>query len=152
MIDCDRYGKTVDVSESSKVTITSPNYPLDYGINLQCVWRVSGRGSTPSQAPVIKVTFNDFDLEHGESSSSQSRCPHDSLTFRDDRWGDGGDVLGTYCDTVHPEVVYSTKEDMYIKFVSDNGGTHKGFNITVTAVKPGIDSNLTLSLPRVISI
>lgn len=61
---------------------------------------------------------------------------HFVLTFSD---GDssGGDVIGKYCDTIYPEVIYSTENGMYIEFQSDSFSTYKGFEITVSAVKAG---------------
>ena len=135
MIDCVWYGRSVDVSESSELTITSPNYPFDYGNDMDCEWEVHAP-PVHTGSYVVKVTFNDFDLQ-ADNPASQTRCPYDSLTFTD---GYAPGVLGRYCDTVHPEVLYSNVPHLTIEFRSDSRGTFKGFNITVTAVKSGIQN------------
>ena len=130
MIACDGwYGTGVTVSESVKVIITSPNFPFNYDNDKKCIWRVS----TSDAGLLIKATINEFDLQYNTGSGD---CPFDSLTFSD---GDssGGDVIGKYCDTIYPEVIYSTENGMYIEFQSDSFNTYKGFKVTVSAVKAG---------------
>jgi len=87
------------------------------------------------------VVFNDFDLE-GEPAFSSSVCPYDNLTFYDGR-SDLSPRLGSYCGTVHPEVIYSTGNDLYIKFNTDSANTFRGFSISVLAVHRGMPTRNT---------
>ena len=81
------------------------------------------------------MVFNDFQLE-AEPASSSSFCPYDNLTFYD---GDSNlsPLLGSYCGAVHPEVIYSTGYNLYVKFNTDNVNTFKGFSRSVLAVDKG---------------
>ncbi|GAA6103726.1 CUB and sushi domain-containing protein 3 [Tachysurus ichikawai] len=54
-------------------TFTSPNFPIQYESNSQCVWIITA--SNPNK--VIQINFEEFDLELG----------YDTLTI-----GDGGEV------------------------------------------------------------
>ena len=80
----------------------------------------------------MKVTFNDFYLEGGSLSS----CWGDELKFYDGTSATSN-LLGSYCGTVHPEVIYSTGRHLYVKFHSDSLTTRRGFSINVLTVAKG---------------
>ena len=84
----------------------------------------------PSLGFVAKVLFDDFSLEEGYPCN-------DVLTFYDGI-NETSNLLGSYCGTIHPDVIYSTGQYLYVKFVTDNMVKRKGFKISVTAVKGGI--------------
>lgn len=104
--------------------IKSPNYPNDYDDNLNCTWiiKVSFSGRY-----IVKVVFNDFKLE---------RTCDDVLKFYDGM-DETSNLLGSYCGTTHPEVIYSTGRYLYVQFQTDNMINYKGFNFSFTAVKEG---------------
>ena len=105
-------------------TITSPNYPSDYDDNLNCTWiiKVSFSGRY-----IVKVLFNDFKLE--------SSCD-DVLKFYDGM-NDTSNLIGSYCGTTHPEVIYSTGQYLYVKFHTDHMINYKGFSFSFKAVGEG---------------
>ena len=76
---------------------------------------------------VVKVLFNDFKLE--------SSCD-DVLKFYDGM-NDTSNLIGSYCGTTHPEVIYSTGQYLYVKFHTDNMINYKGFNFSFKAVGEG---------------
>ena len=78
---------------------------------------------------IVKVLFDDFLLEDGYPCD-------DVLTFYDGT-NETSSLLGSYCGTIHPEVIYSTGQYLYVKFVTDNIIKYKGFKFSVTAVKAG---------------
>ena len=78
---------------------------------------------------IVRVLFNDFDLEAG------SPCV-DFLRFYDGM-NETSSLLGSYCGTTHPDVIYSTGQYLYVKFVTDNMVKYKGFKFSFTAVKKG---------------
>ena len=108
-----------------------------------CEWHVQIESKLLYGDYVLKVVFNDFELE-AEPSSSTSVCPYDNLTFYDGD-SDFSPLLGSYCGTVHPEVVYSTGSYLYITLQTDSTITSRGFSIRVSVVGAGTYSK---QLPR----
>ena len=135
IVDCPFFSRYIKISSSYTITITSPNYPLDYGKDSKCRWILN----TESPGYLVKVTFNDFELQVDEPASI-NRCPYDSLEFHDGRdpYTPNLSLLGKYCDNLHPEVLYSTGEEMYVEFQSDSSRTYRGFNISILAVEAGM--------------
>ena len=131
IVGCSIFPRFIDVLESVSTTLTSPNYPMDYGDDLKCSWEL-----TAEIGFVVKVTFNDFHLQP-DNPASNTRCPFDRLEFHDGHTL-RATFIASYCDTLHPEVMYSTGRDMYVEFKSDQSLTYKGFNISVSAVKAGM--------------
>ena len=83
----------------------------------------------------MKVTFNDFQLEAG--SNLTGHCWNDKLTFYDGTSATSS-LLGSYCGTLHPEVIYSTGRHLYVKFHSDSITTLlRGFRMNVLTVAEG---------------
>ena len=103
--------------------ITSPGYPNQYPLNLDCIWVILA----PSNQ-VIQVEFRSFQLER------QSRCLYDYLEVRD---GDRSDMplLGKFCGDVVPSSVKSSQNAMYIKFHSDGLTPKRGFQLKWHAFK-----------------
>ena len=128
-------------------TIQSVYYPLDYHNSAECKWRVKieDKLDLPFGGYIIKVIFNDFELQTGQDSSVPS-CPYDNLTFYDG-YSVASPLLGSYCGTVHPEVIYSTGSYLYIKLRTDSTITSRGFRISVSVVGVGTNSkHIRLSL------
>ena len=78
---------------------------------------------------IVKVLFRDFLLE--------DRYPCDDVLTFYDGMNETSNLLGSYCGTIHPEVIYSTGQYLYVKFVTDNMIKTKGFKFSFTAVKEG---------------
>ena len=76
----------------------------------------------------MKVTFNDFQLD--------SPCDGDTLKFYDGM-NALSSLLGSYCGTTHPDVIYSTGLYLYVKFQTDRFLTYRGFNFSFSAVEEG---------------
>ena len=139
MIDCSTRNNSwlvyLNASASYNTTITSPNYPLGYSDNMECTWQVEIENKVGGY--VLKVLFNDFELQH-DQALSLTRCPFDNLTFYDGK-SESSLFLGSFCGTVHPEVVYSTGNNLSIKFHTDSEMTFRGFSISVSAVEAGTE-------------
>jgi len=75
------------------------------------------------------VLFSDFLLEEGYPCD-------DVLTFYDGM-NETSSLLGSYCGTIHPEVIYSTGQYLHVKFGTDNMVNYKGFSLSLTAVEKG---------------
>ena len=107
----------------SKGAITSPNHPSNYPGNLDCSYYLTLRVGAQ-----IKLKFETFDLE------KTSQCDYDYLKIQD-----GGDssapVLGKYCGNTKPSDVTSSKNKLYLRFVSDARNAGKGFKLSWEEVK-----------------
>ncbi|XP_078370562.1 dorsal-ventral patterning tolloid-like protein 1 isoform X1 [Oculina patagonica] len=125
--NCLYYGQTVTAHANYNETITSPNYPSNYDNNLECAWLITVDSSHSFRGYIVKVTFNDFSLE-------QSSPCDDVLKFYDGM-SSVSRHLGSYCGTTHPEVIYSTGPNLYVKFHTDAIYIYRGFSFSFSAVK-----------------
>uniref|UniRef100_A0A670YQB1 CUB and Sushi multiple domains 1 n=1 Tax=Pseudonaja textilis TaxID=8673 RepID=A0A670YQB1_PSETE len=111
--------------------ILSPNYPEEYGNNMNCVWLII---SEPGSR--IHLIFNDFDVEP----------QFDYLTVKDDGFSDLP-ALGTFSGNDVPSQIASNGHIVRLEFQSDHSTTGRGFNITYTTFgqnechDPGIPIN-----------
>lgn len=99
--------------------ILSPNYPEEYGNNMNCVWLII---SEPGSR--IHLIFNDFDVEP----------QFDYLTVKDDGISDLP-PLGTFSGNEVPSQLASSGHIVRLEFQSDHSTTGRGFNITYTSKK-----------------
>uniref|UniRef100_A0A4W3JA45 CUB and Sushi multiple domains 2 n=1 Tax=Callorhinchus milii TaxID=7868 RepID=A0A4W3JA45_CALMI len=97
--------------------VLSPNYPEEYGNNMNCVWLIITE--TESR---IHLIFNDFDVEP----------QFDYLTVKDDGMADST-VLGTFSGDDMPSQLASNGHVARLEFQSDHSTTGRGFNITYTS-------------------
>nr|XP_054758499.1 extracellular serine proteinase-like [Lytechinus pictus] len=109
-------GSTISSATS---LLTSPNYPDTYGNNADCSFTI--------HAPVgqtITLSFDDIDIEDHVSCSADAVEVHD------------GDMHGPYlekvCGNTIPTPITSTKNSMYVRFISDNSITRSGFKALAT--------------------
>ena len=98
---------------------------MNHANDLDCTWVLAVDSDLSSDGYIVKVTFSVLELE----------CD-DSLKFYDGNNNTMSRLLGSYCD-VHPEVIYSTGQYMYVKFHTDYVLTYKGFSFSFSAVKEG---------------
>ncbi|XP_078503642.1 CUB and sushi domain-containing protein 1 [Lissotriton helveticus] len=111
--------------------ILSPNYPDEYGNNMNCVWLII---SEPGSR--IHLIFNDFDVEP----------QFDFISVKDDGISDLP-ALGTFSGNDVPAQIASNGHIVRLEFQSDHSTTGRGFNITYTTFgqnechDPGIPMN-----------
>ena len=133
-VGCSIVPQKVTASKWYNTTITSPSYPSNYADNLECTWLIEVGSSLLIGGYILKVTFNDFQLERGIFLPCYSW--DDELEFYDGT-NTTSNLLGSYCGTVHPEVIYSTGRHLYVKFQSNIIITGRGFSINVLTVAEG---------------
>ncbi|KAK1891689.1 CUB and sushi domain containing protein 1, partial [Dissostichus eleginoides] len=97
-------------------TVLSPNYPEEYGNNLNCVWLII---SEPGSR--IHLLFSDFDLEP----------QFDWLMIKDEGLSEPT-TFGTFSGKDVPSQIASNGHIMRLEFQSDHSNTGKGFNISYT--------------------
>ncbi|XP_036084876.1 CUB and sushi domain-containing protein 1 isoform X1 [Rousettus aegyptiacus] len=101
---------------ASSGIILSPNYPEEYGNNMNCVWLVI---APPGSR--VHLIFHDFDVEP----------QFDFLAVKDDG-GSEVTVLGTFSGHEVPAQLASSGHVVRLEFQSDHSTTGRGFNITYT--------------------
>ena len=113
----ERCNATVDRRQK---IIISPNYPKEYGLNLDCQWLLKG--------PVGKTFifhFEDFKTED---------C-HDGISIYDGdtvQWWKEEELRSNLCGDSIPGDVATTKNIALIRFSSDESITNRGFKLTYT--------------------
>eukprot|EP00063_Salmo_salar_P060825 XP_014035660.1 PREDICTED: CUB and sushi domain-containing protein 1-like isoform X3 [Salmo salar] len=111
--------------------ILSPNYPEEYGNNMNCVWLIIAESGSR-----IHLIFSDFEVEP----------QFDYLIVKDDGMSEPT-TFGTFSGKDVPSQIASNGHIMRLEFQSDHSNTGKGFNITYTTFgqnechDPGIPVN-----------
>ncbi|KAJ8334650.1 hypothetical protein SKAU_G00402890, partial [Synaphobranchus kaupii] len=104
--------------------ITSPNFPVQYDNNANCTWVIT----TADLSKVIKLTFEDFDLERG----------YDTLTVGDGpSIGDHKTVFHVLSGTTTPDLVVSTSNQMWLNFKTDDTSGSLGFKVSYEEIDQG---------------
>ncbi|XP_066263228.1 exoskeleton protein RP43-like [Branchiostoma lanceolatum] len=125
-------GGTLTAPEGS---VSSPNYPSDYGNNENCEWII-----TAPEGSTVRLTFDSFNLENG----------YDFLTIYD---GDSESalMLGRFTgDTlaIHG-LITSTSNTILMRFTSDGSNTAQGFQLSYTGTPTSASGcGGTLTAPR----
>ncbi|XP_031134127.1 CUB and sushi domain-containing protein 3-like isoform X1 [Sander lucioperca] len=97
-------------------TFTSPNFPIQYESNSQCVWIITA--SDPTK--VIQINFEEFDLEIG----------YDSLTIGDGgEVGDSKTIIQVLTGSFVPDLIVSMSHQMWLHLQSDESVGSIGFKI-----------------------
>uniref|UniRef100_A0A4W6D789 CUB and Sushi multiple domains 2 n=1 Tax=Lates calcarifer TaxID=8187 RepID=A0A4W6D789_LATCA len=104
--------------------ITSPNYPVQYDNNANCTWVITATDASK----VIKLTFEDFDLERG----------YDTLTVGDGEVvGDQKTIFHVLSGTTTPDLVVSTSHQMWLNFKTDDTSGSLGFKVSYEEIDQG---------------
>ncbi|KAL2084354.1 hypothetical protein ACEWY4_019872 [Coilia grayii] len=97
-------------------TFTSPNFPIQYESNSQCVWIITA--SNPNK--VIQINFEEFDLEIG----------YDTLTIGDGaEVGDSRTIIQVLTGSFVPDLIVSMTHRMWLHLQSDESVGSIGFKI-----------------------
>ncbi|XP_032593172.1 dorsal-ventral patterning protein tolloid [Drosophila grimshawi] len=105
-----------DVFLSKARSIDSPNYPLEYTANKECIWRITA----PTHHQVA-LKFQSFELEKHDG------CIYDYIEIRDGSRSDSK-LIGRFCGDKLPPNIKTHSNQMYIKFVSDGSVQKLGFS------------------------
>ncbi|XP_078581991.1 CUB and sushi domain-containing protein 1-like [Branchiostoma floridae x Branchiostoma japonicum] len=98
-------------------TVTSPNYPDDYGNDVTCEWTI-----TVAEGSMVLLSIENFHLEDA----------FDFLTIYD-RGSDTITELRSLTGQVPPTQITSTSTQMFVRFTSDHSITARGFRFSYTA-------------------
>ncbi|XP_017269603.1 cubilin [Kryptolebias marmoratus] len=96
--------------------LTSPNYPQNYPMNIDCIWVI-----TVPNGEAVQIDFEDeFYIEPTTS------CFYDYLEIRDGSTINA-DLVSRLCGNTRPSTQHSTGSSMLLRFRTDHSVTHKGF-------------------------
>ncbi|KAH8382434.1 hypothetical protein KR009_003503 [Drosophila setifemur] len=102
--------------DDSEGRLESPNYPLDYLPNKECVWKI-----TVPKGYQVALKFQSFEVENHDS------CVYDYVEVRDGPTQDAA-LIGVFCGYKPPPNMKSGGNSMYVKFVSDTSVQKAGFS------------------------
>ncbi|XP_077982027.1 tolloid-like protein 2 [Glandiceps talaboti] len=107
----------INLPQGGQVTVTSPNFPNDYPNDAQCEWILYAYQNTP-----IIVRFQDFYTE-----------PDSDYFFagNGDYPQQSNSVIWAHSGYTAPDDFSSVVPAVWMRFVSDNNVTEKGFEIIV---------------------
>ena len=113
-------------------TITSPNYPENYGFVKDYYWRLATYGGR-----VIELTLDFLDIESAGNCTKDFLKVFDGLNAR-------ANLLKTYCGETPMDAaaITSSRNYMYLHFQADGNNDGKGFKViwkakTVVETTPG---------------
>lgn len=118
-------------TEMSEGFLTSPNYPLPYPPNQDCLFNL-----TASANLVIHLTFTHFDLEGRIARSSQ--CLNDYLVVTVvDRQG-REHVGERFCGNQLPAPLRTMQSSIYVRFHSSHTNQYSGFRLRYQFLPEGM--------------
>ncbi|XP_001377380.2 cubilin [Monodelphis domestica] len=121
--------------------ITSPNYPETYPPNLNCSWHVL----VPSGLTIAVHFEQPFEIPNGEPS-----CNHGDYLVMKNGPDNSSPALGPregngrFCGNTPFSTLYTTDNQMFVHFVSDNSDGGQGFKIKYEAQSLACGGNIYL--------
>ncbi|GFG35967.1 hypothetical protein Cfor_02931, partial [Coptotermes formosanus] len=110
--------------------IESPNFPSEYPDSLDCTWNI-----TAPRGNKINATFSHFELEDnfwlwGRRKRS-SNCSYDYVEVQEGADNAAPDtvLMSKRCGSEIPGPVHSSKNHVYVHFVTDSSRTYPGFRL-----------------------
>ncbi|XP_063421977.1 serine-rich adhesin for platelets-like [Mytilus trossulus] len=129
--DC---GGTINISGDETYFLTSPNYPSNYDLDMECAWLIQGDPGNH-----IRATVTDMDI-----SNNDNACYHWIEMVYDLLANKGPMRCGTTDHEVWDTSFDGEMNTMIIKFDSFTGGdkaASRGFNITLESIGTGCENN-----------
>uniref|UniRef100_A0A4X2M7T4 Cubilin n=1 Tax=Vombatus ursinus TaxID=29139 RepID=A0A4X2M7T4_VOMUR len=121
--------------------ITSPNYPQAYPPNLNCSWHVL----VPSGLTIAVHFEQPFEIRNGDTS-----CNHGDYLMMKNGPASSSPALGPrggngrFCGSNAFSTLYTTDNQMFVHFVSDNSDEGQGFKIKYEAQGLACGGNIYL--------
>ena len=107
-------------------TLTSPDFPHNYGFEHDCSWIIS----VPAGYHIL-LSFNmdDFNIHPCNKS-----CACDFLEVRAGT-NSKGKFMGKFCGIIPPSPIYVSGRESLLRFVTNNLTNNKGFRTTYKAIR-----------------
>ncbi|XP_068695415.1 zinc metalloproteinase nas-39-like [Montipora foliosa] len=107
--------------QATEGEVTSPNHPFSYPSDVDCTLTIDGR-----QNVVFKIKFDAFSVE--EDEENPGKCSFDALTIID------GPKTSRFCGGRIPSEYTSTRNEISLRFESDNSFQMTGFKVSFSTV------------------
>lgn len=132
-----------NIKNMMRGALHSPNYPNQYGVNMQCDWRI-----TVSKGSLVQLLFSDLEMEE------HSECYFDYIEIFDGR-SSAAKSLGKYCSmNAVPAQILSTTNELFVRMISDVNNQGRGFDLRFATGKLSMqmyDQN-TMSTKNIFSL
>ncbi|WAR06690.1 CUBN-like protein, partial [Mya arenaria] len=106
---------------TSTGSFVSPNYPMPYGHNAECIYTI-----TTSRGSLIQLSFVDIDIENNR------QCRYDYVEVREQN--SNGRLVGLFCGSTIPDPVTSSSNALWVKYRTDYSVSGRGFHIFYVSV------------------
>lgn len=108
-----------DVYLENDGRLESPNFPLDYMPNKECIWKIS-----VAEEYQVGLRFQSLEIENHDN------CAYDYIEVRDGHSNDAH-LIGIFCGYKLPNDIKSTSNSLMVKFVSDGSVQKTGFSAII---------------------
>ncbi|XP_026480044.1 cubilin homolog [Ctenocephalides felis] len=127
-------GGLLNITDTNQQFMLNPGTLMNsegYLNNLDCHWSLN-----TTLGKNIKLEFQDFHLApcvNHTNKDAEYKCNCDYLEVRDGSTG-FAQLIGRYCGHMLPDIVISSTNALWIRFVSDGEHTSSGFNATIKSI------------------
>ena len=101
--------------------IKTPNYPDTYPLSKQCTWNIK-----VETGQYIELEFKDFNL------GPDSTCRFEWLQVHDGKSSISPALSKKLCGTSKPDNIVSNRNQVFLRWKSDDSRSFKGFHISVS--------------------
>ncbi|XP_072010324.1 cubilin [Engystomops pustulosus] len=111
--------------------ITTPHYPNPYYRERSCEWII-----TQPEGQVVMFKFDNLNI------SSSSECGSNYVEVRDGPSSESP-LIGKYCGSNVPPVIYSSQRSLNVKFLTDASSDNHGFSASYRSLMEGCGGTRT---------
>ncbi|KAG8573749.1 hypothetical protein GDO81_012532 [Engystomops pustulosus] len=111
--------------------ITTPHYPNPYYRERSCEWII-----TQPEGQVVMFKFDNLNI------SSSSECGSNYVEVRDGPSSEST-LIGKYCGSNVPPVIYSSQRSLNVKFLTDASSDNHGFSASYRSLMEGCGGTRT---------
>lgn len=107
-------------------TLTSPDFPHNYGFEHNCSWIIS--------VPIGYHILLSFDTGNFNIHPCNKSCDCDFLEVRAGTTSKGK-LVGKFCGAIPPSPIYVSGRESYLHFVTNKLTNNRGFRTTYKAIR-----------------
>lgn len=114
-------------NDNSRFVLDTTNH--EYSETMECVYTVIGE-----QMSALKLTFSEMHLSICDPDKNSDKCSCDYIEVLDGN-GPFSEVIGKFCGYDLPRTIVSSRNALYIRFVTDSIRPSTGFKATITMIE-----------------